>query len=419
MNKLSISAIALAIFIRLRKDALLPYGAASSLATKFGGMDYTNNSMLKKGKLKKIYERLPESPNSSSSRTVTTLVKGPESPVIHPQTGTLYVMTEEANLVSLTDFQESVSNPDHITAKATLITHLGIGRPLGAAFTRDGETLYIADALLGLTRVSNVQGQRPIVELVASKVVDENGKESRFAYANDVAVGPKTGHVYFTDSSDIQQERKTITGFVWDTMTAYKRDYLRGKKTGRLLRYKPETGEVDILARDIWFANGVAVDKDETFIMISETSSASQLKYHLQGSKRGSLDVMVDKLPGLPDGAICSSKSGLCYAPLPSLPLPIMTILAKAPNQVSAFVRSLLIMLPSSAFNALKPVSYGGVVEILPARDSHSEDQITRILQDPHGETISLLTGVDVFDNKLYMGSLKNPFVGVFDLNDE
>ena len=300
---------------------------------------------------------------------------------------------------------------------------LGVGRPLGGAFAKGG-VVYIADTLLGLIRVCDLYTDKPRVELVASKVMmmmEEGGQgkgkvaSSQILYANDVDVGSVTGHVYFTDSSTIVPER--VGTRTWDTMTAFKQDYFRGKKSGRLLRYKPETDEVDILADGIWFANGVAMDKDETFVMVTETSLARQVKYHLKGSKENSLEVMVGEFPGYPDGGTCSRESGLCYTPLPSTALPIIVMLGKTPDVVNAFFRTLFLMLPSSFLQMIKPVRYGGVVEIWPG-DESSPSTVTRILQDPHGKEIAMLTGVAVFDNKLYMGSLKNPFVGVHDLGE-
>ena len=74
-------------------------------------------------------------------------------------------------------------------------------------------------------------------------------------------------------------------------MSAFKRDYSRGKPTGRLLRYKPETGTIDILATNIFFANGVAVgDANETVILVSETSLARVIAVHLDGDKVGAVE---------------------------------------------------------------------------------------------------------------------------------
>jgi len=410
------------------------------------------NETLRSPKLTKIYER------ESSHRR---LLKGPETPIVDPDTGILYVLTEEANLVSLTDVQpmqkpqSSTAKASRVSAKATLIADLGIGRPLGAAFAKDKDNktiIYVADTLAGLLRVSNLNSNndgpdatsttrptsnKPKVELVASSFQETNGingqttttTSRRILYANDVDVGPITGHVYFSDASDIAPERTPVDGegfSSWDTMTAYKRDLLRARPTGRLLRYKPETNEVDVLLDGLWFANGVAVDRNEDYVIVTETSKLRETQYNLNVNDNDDDDddeyknddltkILVDSLPGFPDGLTCDRDSGekdqVCYAAMPSPKIPLINILNAVPASISMFLRTLLLQLPASAFGAIKPVNYGGVAKIR----TRSGD--VSILQDPKGEEIGLITGLTVFDKKLYMGSLVNDFVGVYDLS--
>ena len=50
----------------------------------------------------------------------------------------------------------------------------------------------------------------------------------------------------------------------------------------RLLRYKPETGEVDVLATRAALANGVAVvDADETSVLYTSTFESTVMRYPL------------------------------------------------------------------------------------------------------------------------------------------
>jgi hypothetical protein len=153
----------------------------------------SGGTLLSDGKLQKIHERLEEGKR--------TLMRGPET-VLFDNDGILLALTEEANLVSLTDFEKDDSDTTKITAKTTLIANLGNGRPLGGKFTSDG-TLYIADAVLGLTRIKNPRDPKSKLELVASTVMDMDGagQETRILFADDVAIGPKTGMVYFTDGT--------------------------------------------------------------------------------------------------------------------------------------------------------------------------------------------------------------------------
>jgi hypothetical protein len=184
---------------------LLPYGTAVILTDRpsFKAVDFSNDKLMGRyGKLSKIYERL-----NDDDLEAEPLLKGPETVVFNPRSGTMYVLTEEALLVSLTDFQthqtqdESKLETTIVTAKATKIVDLGMGRPLGGRFTADGKTIYIADALLGLIRVVNPhEFPKAKVELIASQVID-NGNITKIMHAADVTIGPKTGKVYFTDGA--------------------------------------------------------------------------------------------------------------------------------------------------------------------------------------------------------------------------
>jgi hypothetical protein len=94
-----------------------------------------------------------------------------------------------------------------VTATTEIIKNLGPGRP------PDDSTLYIADAILGLTRVrKDIQSK---VEIVANQVFDQvadsNGtvetKMTPLLLPDGVVVGPKTGKVYFTDASNVPVDR--------------------------------------------------------------------------------------------------------------------------------------------------------------------------------------------------------------------
>ena len=45
-------------------------------------------------------------------------------------------------------------------------------------------------------------------------------------------------------------------------------DDLQGEPSGRLLSYNPATGKTHVVAQGFWFANGVALSKDESCIAV-------------------------------------------------------------------------------------------------------------------------------------------------------
>jgi len=407
------------------RPLLLPWGpAVSVLPIKWANIDFGNDLLqVKHGKTQKIYA---DDKNK---------MKGPET-IVFGNDGTLYILTEDAFLVQLTDMQTSKENGVIVNATATVVRDLGPGRPLGGKFVptsaatqsknkqqqqQQRNTLYIADTLLGLTRIQNVLDPKSKLEIVVRSVTDdEEGIASPLRYTNDVAIGPKTGRVFFTDSTQIAPDQDHRTPRKWDTLYASKMDLMRGKPTGRLLQYDPATDETTILARNLHFANGVAVDKDETYVLVAETFGIHLHRYNL---KDATLTTVVSsaQLPGYLDGVDCSwdttahtkKNSGggnKCYAVMISAIVPLHKLLNALPGPLSQFLRNVVMMLPR--FLAPPVQKFGGVVELDPARP----EQPPRLFLDPVGKDISGMTGVTVHQGKLYLGSLKNDYVGVYEV---
>jgi len=355
--------------------------------------------MKQSGKLQKIFDaRDPEE---------SKILMGHET-IMFDQKGQMYAMTDSSLVIKVNNVQPSMITDDyHLVAETEIVAHLGHGRPLGGAFDKHG-WLYVADAVKGLMRVKFPRKRKPVVEILASRVELEDGTWSQILVADDVAIGPKTGMIYFTDACHIPVEREGKEK--WDIMYASKLVGLQGSRTGRLLRYDPNTGKVDLLATGMHFANGIAVDKDEKFVVIAETFQAQVRKYHLVGERKGKLDVLVNELPGLPDGADCSHENGKCYVVIPSAKPSILNLVYAFPPTIDRILRGLAMAVPKSL--SPKPKKYGCVVEISP-----ESNKILRILQDPKGDDIAHLYGVTVYDGKLYFGSLVNDYIGVYDLS--
>ena len=195
-------------------------------------------------------------------------------------------------------------------------------------------------------------------------------------------------------------------------------DNLRGP-SGRLLQYDPSTEEVSVLLRDLWFANSVTVDQNETYLLFTCTFSLRIGKYFLQGEKKGSVEYVVDghPAPGYFDGVDCSwkgvkSDSAYCYSVCVSSIVTAAKIIFSLPHPFDAFLRGMLLMLPKTLIPEVKP--YGGIVVLNP--DESQSSSFVELLQDPYGKDIGHLTGVTVHNNSLYLGSLRNDYIGVFSL---
>jgi sugar lactone lactonase YvrE len=90
-------------------------------------------------------------------------------------------------------------------------------------------------------------------------------------------------------------------------MAEHVSDLLEHQPNGRLLAWDPKTQKARTLLPGIYFANGVAVSPDQSFVLVVETGMYRVQRFWLSGPKAGQADIFIDNLPGFPDG-ILSNK---------------------------------------------------------------------------------------------------------------
>ena len=64
------------------------------------------------------------------------------------------------------------------------------------------------------------------------------------------------------------------------------------------MRYDPHTRQTTVVADGIWFANGVALSPDGSFVAVVETAGMRVKRVWLTGEKAGHVDTLIDELPG-------------------------------------------------------------------------------------------------------------------------
>ncbi|KAF9611749.1 hypothetical protein IFM89_034932 [Coptis chinensis] len=154
------------------------------------------------------------------------------------------------------------------------------GRPLGLQFNNATCELYIADAYFGLMSVGKNGG--------AATQLASSVEGVPFKFTNNMDIHPDSGIVYFTDSSTRFSRREHL------------RVTLSGDSTGRLMKYDPRSRQVTVLQRGLKFANGVALSKDYTFVLVAETGARRVLRYWLEGPRANTIELFT-QLPGTPD----------------------------------------------------------------------------------------------------------------------
>lgn len=90
------------------------------------------------------------------------------------------------------------------------------------------------------------------------ELLTDEAEGLKFKLTDAVDIG-RDGTLYFTDAS----YKYGLHEHIWDI--------LEGRPYGRFLSYNPSTKETRVLVRDLYFANGVAVSPDQSFVIFCET----------------------------------------------------------------------------------------------------------------------------------------------------
>lgn len=251
------------------------------------------------------------------------------------------------------------------------------GRPLGLIFDPQGN-LIVGDAFKGLLSI-NPEGE---IEVLAKSHDDRE-----FLFTDDLDID-EAGIIYFTDAS----EKFTFHDHI---------DYpLESGLHGRLLSYNLQNKEIKLLMDDLAFANGVAVDKSQEFVLVNETMRYRVHRYWLKGPKAGTSEVFLDNLPGFPDG-ILQDEKGIFWVALVTPRNKLLDQLAPQPYWRKVLRRIPEALLPS-------PEDYGFIIGV------DGQGKVIYNLQAPDGE-FGQITNVVSHQGKLYLGSLEEHGIGVID----
>jgi sugar lactone lactonase YvrE len=249
------------------------------------------------------------------------------------------------------------------------------GRPLGLIFDHD-QNLIVADAVKGLLSVS---GDGHITELT------KQAAGVPFRCTNDLDVAAD-GTIYFTDASSKYP------------LTQLKADLLEHQPNGRFLAYDPRTKETRVLLSDLYFANGVAVSPDQSFVLVNDTGSYRVRRYWLSGAKRGQADVFIDNLPGFPDG-ISSNGRDTFWLALVNRRDSGLDFLLPHP-----FLRKIVWRLPSFLQPNIKRYAFALGLDL--------NGKVVRNLQDPSPQCFTQIANVVEHKGNLYFGSIGESAIG-------
>lgn len=298
---------------------------------------------------------------------------GAEDVVVAPD-GHVYTGTEDGSIFRLSPDGRQVQR----------VAHTG-GRPLGLELFDDGD-LLVCDARRGLlvVRVTrSADGTDAPVETLLSGV---DGTPMRFC--NNAAIAGD-GTIWFSDSS-------TRFG-----LERWKDDFVQDTRTGRLLRRDPD-GTVTVVLDGLAFANGVALSTDERFVAVAETGARTVVRHWLQGPRQGERDLLAGDLPGYPDN-IARGSDGLIWVTIASPLDPVVERLQRSPLPLRRLVTRIPARFQPSPQQTIRVQAYDDDGALVHDIDLHVPDY-------------HMVTGVREHDGRVWMGSLHEPAVAVYDL---
>lgn len=249
------------------------------------------------------------------------------------------------------------------------------GRPLGLIFDHDGN-LIVADAIKGLLSISR-DGNITSLSTAAEGV--------KFGCTNDLDVATD-GTIFFTDAT------------YKFPLTQLKADLLEHQPNGRFLSYDPRTKQTKVLLRDLYFANGVAISPDQSFVLVNDTGAYRVRRYWLTGEKQGQADVFIDNLPGFPDGISSNGRDTFWLALVNRRD---KTLDALQPHP---FLKKVVLRLPNFLQPNIKRYAF--------ALGLDSNGKVVRNMQDPSPQCFTQIANVVEHKGSLYFGSIGERAIG-------
>lgn len=303
-------------------------------------------------------------------------IEGPED-VIFDSSGNLYCGSRQGDVMRFL-------GPDH--RQVETFAHVG-GVPLGLAFDRE-DNLLVCIGGMGL------YGIRPDREVF--KLTDETERtklsiidDTRLRVADDLDIAPD-GRIFFSEAT----VRYEAHDWVYDAM--------EGRGNGRIICYDPRNGRTSTVLRNRIFPNGVCLSHDGRALYFSETWACRISRYWLAGPKAGSVDCLIETLPGYPDN-INRASDGTYWLALVGMRTPSMDLSLRMPGFRKRMTRRV------SAQDLLFPnINTGCVVKF------NDEGRVLESLWDIRGTNHPMITSMREHRGYLYLGGLLNNRIGKY-----
>lgn len=212
--------------------------------------------------------------------------------------------------------------------------------------------------------------------------------------ADDLAISNDGERIYFTEPYD---HPNSILG----VSSQSKHEVLTLGRNGHLWKYDLKDNTASLVAHQYTYLDGILLEysqgERESSILLNELSKSRLIRLHLTGDKEGKDEIVIEGIPGFPDG-MDRDSSGRIWIAIPVVRSKLITWLHKHP-----FWKRLVLYIPES----LQPVSKKtGILALSP----NGEKPIYYSLHD--GSLFSYIIVVVPGKEKLYLAVYQDGFKG-------
>ena len=278
--------------------------------------------------------------------------------------------------------------PDY--ERMEVFAHIG-GQPLGMAFDRQ-DNLYVCIGGMGLYRIAPDGSVEKATDETNRSLYSVND-DSRLRLADDLDI-TDDGLIFFSEAT-VRYE-----------MDEWPVDGLEARGNGRIICYDTKTGTTHTALRGLKFPNGVAVASDGQSILFAETFGCTIKRYWFAGPRKGTVETVMDNLPGYPDN-INLASDGNYWLALVGMRSPSLDLAWKMPG----FRRRMAKRVPVDEW-LFPNINTGCVVKF------NEQGKILESFWDLKGLNHPMITSMREHRGYLYLGGIANNRIGRFKLQD-